>query len=211
MFRRTVVRSLLLLIAVPAFATTIISRTASDPLWDWSGVQYVSWTQSDAYTNVSVEATLRSNIGGAPALGTAYLTNLIGSLATPANNVATPFSISIGNGSFAPISLFSGLTLGPGKYYLVISPAGGVTDTALRWAGKNPNTETLGAGVTSNQDGMVYNVGDFNAAYPPASTFGLKGRTLLFSVTGDAQIPEPATGAIVLAGLCGLALLRRRG
>src|ERR1051325_9058977 len=77
------------------------------------------WTQTGSYTNVSVSALLyaQSNSG----LGSAYLMHSIGSATTPADQIAfTPFSVlPSGNPLLASfIQMFSGLTLGPGTYYL---------------------------------------------------------------------------------------------
>jgi hypothetical protein len=185
-----------------------------------SGTQpdYVSWMQTGTFTGVTVQADL----GEIPddvsdATGVAYLTNQVGTGTTQATNgQAAPFNIDITNTTAALTTLFSGLTLGPGTYYLTIN----LTDDALGWEGFNfspASTVTTASGVTANPIGECFGgtLGSCTpASYPPASaTFTTKASgILLYQVTGTASgVPEPATAGLMLAGLgIGALLLRKR-
>lgn len=198
-----------LVVVFPAAASIIIDRASGSPAGAIGDLQYVSWTQSSTFTNVSVSATLvNANpvvvTVPPPATGTAYLMNQVGPGTTSANEVTSPFSLSVPSTTLSSISLFSGLTLNSGTYFLVISP----NDLYLAWGYDGSAVTTTAGGVTANRDGFRNGP---PALYPPATGFSQKGQQLLFSVTGDSgQIPEPATAGLVLAALCGLALWRRR-
>jgi hypothetical protein len=179
----------------------------------------VSWTQTGTFTGVNVYADL----GEIPddsgdATGTAYLTNQVGATATQATNgLAAPFSIDITNTSPELVQLFSGLTLGPGTYYLTI----GLTNDELGWSGfffSPASTVTTASGVTANPIGECFGGTEGEctpASYPPASaTFTTKASSVfLYKVTGTAAsgVPEPATAGLMLAALgVGALLLRKR-
>ncbi len=167
---------------------------------------YSSWSQSVTYNNVSISAYL-FNVGpGGPATGTAYLTNQIGPGTTAANEVTGPFNITIASTSSTLTPLFSGLTLGPGNYFLTIRPT-----FNLEWDdGTAAAVRSLGFGVTQSANPNM-NQGAI-ANYAPASSFTLNGQ-LLYTVTGDLaetnSVPEPASAALALAGLGLLAYARR--
>jgi hypothetical protein len=187
-----------------------------------SGTQpdYVSWTQNGTFTGVTVQADLGEIPGDVgSATGVAYLTNQVGTGTTSSNQVAgtSPFSISITNTTAALTTLFSGLTLGPGTYYLTIN----LTDDAFGWEGfatSPSSTVTTASGVTANPIGECFGGTSGSctpASYPPASaTFTTKSPAfLLYQVTGTAAsgVPEPATAGLMLAALgIGVLLLRRR-
>lgn len=184
------------LAALPAQAMTIASRTGSAAA-SASGIGCdacdtsfaVTWTQPAAYSGVAITANLLT-IDGLAAGGTAYLTNSTG---PGAANVVPPATFTLPAGAPetpAPITLFSGLTLPAGTYYLTISNGSGNLGWAYVYGGAAENTA---AGVTIGPD-----LQDFGAltAYPPAAaTFGTfpvsaGGAThiLLFSVTTAVSI-----------------------
>jgi len=181
---------------------------------------YVSWTQTSTYTGVTVQAELFDQVDP-DATGVAYLTNQLGPGTTQlSNGQSTPFNIDITNTSPALVTLFSGLTLGPGTYYLVINP----TDSELAWQGYTTSpTVTTASGVTLGSNAVCFTTDGTPPctlpAYPPASNFSCEfcskdAGSFLYQVTGTLQssgVPEPATGGLMLAALgVGALLLRKR-
>jgi hypothetical protein len=149
-----------------------------------------SWSSTNAYSDVNID--FHSNFG--PFDGTAYLMTRIGPGTTAADEVVSN-AYSATSGSPSLTRLFSGLTLGPGSYYLVVTslPVGG-WDTPYT-AGSA--VLSIGLGVTR---GAQYIVNDGNGppdlGYPPPSLFSeLDFYDLEFQVTGSptSSAPEPAT------------------
>lgn len=207
MFRVVLAAALTLAVAaVPATAGVLISTTpAGNALCCDPEVAYESWTQSITYTDVVIQANLFAVSAAAAATGDAYLMNQVGPGTTTANEITSPFHISISNPTSAAVTLFSGLTLGPGDYFLVIGNASG-----LYWdSGSSfPPSVTLGTGVS--QSALPYGLA-VDPPYPPATTFVPKSNLAIFSVTGNiSATPEPATCVMALVALSGLMLLRRR-
>lgn len=213
MTRLLLLMGLVLLIAgLPANASIIVSVTGSNDCCE-DVVSYASWTQTVTYSNITIAASLYSD--GGTATGNAYLTTQVGTGATAATQLATA-AISIANTSPQLLNLFSGLTLGPGTYYLVINP----TTESLEWAGDFTSpTVVVGTGITLNSGWSYFNT---VATYPPATPFttGIdgsnKGNALLYTVSGTlgGSVPALSTGAVVgatlLLGVSGLWLLRRQ-
>lgn len=140
----------------------------------------VSWTQTNAYLDVSISARLYSVAEGDR--GTAYLTTRTGPGTTSADQVAVAsFSFPINP---SPIVLFSNLTLGPGTYYLIVA---GATNYWSDWFGSSGANVTLDEGVTHN--GNFY----FNAAatYLPASIPRTHSNLFqIFAVRGTRMPPN---------------------
>jgi len=181
----------------------------------------VTWSQTSTYVAVSISAYLNSS-DGAAAPGTAYLTNSLGPGAT---NVVPPAAFVVAGSQTTPTltTLFTGLTLPPGAYYLTISNA---TSNNLGWAFVNGGaTPQAGAGVTLDSPGQIDEQDNAapGAYSPPASpTFvpalaGGSNYVLLFQVLGFPPGSVPAVsngvlgGAIVLLLAAGLLLIGRRG
>jgi hypothetical protein len=123
-----------------------------------------------------------------------------------ANQAALPVSISGLSATFTNRTLFSGLTLTPGTYYIVLART---TTNSLVVQGSSTPTVTLGSGVVDRGEGIAFSL----AAYPPASGFipspVLQVPTNIFiSITGDLAAPSaiPATSPLVLL-LTGLAVV----
>ncbi len=194
MIRRHVVPFVLCLGALSASAQTIISVTGTSAGTDnEDAVGQVSWTQTTTYTGVTIQATIESCAGGAT--GTAYLT-LNGTAL--ANQIAVNNALSVGTGD-STVTLFSGLTLGPGTYYLTLSPGDNECDEIWQNIQGTPTVAT-GTGVTAGSSDAT-GAGHTVAAYPPASTF-LNSASFLFSVTGTATgapatTPAPSTGVLL--------------
>jgi len=177
---------------------TIVSTTADVSTTGGGGGGLVeSWTQTGTYSGVTITAAL-TNI---QANTTAYLMNQIG----PGTNVANQLFANSVTGT----TLFTGLTLGPGTYFLVVASPNNVSATF-----GTPPLVTTDAGVTLNAPAAS----PLNslALYAPATnftTFTTTGNHMLFSVVGNAgssSVPEPSTFGILGAGLSGLLFAARR-
>jgi hypothetical protein len=144
---------------------------------------FVSWTQTNKYLDVKITARL-STFSGLVDQGTAYLTSRVGPGATEADEVAVASFTFPSTLSGSDVLLFSGLTLGPGTYYLIIT---GEIYSGPSWSG------TLGSGPTTDI-GVTHNGGFYvpqAAAYPPASTgLPISERSQIFAVTGTRMRPN---------------------
>lgn len=184
----------------------------------------VSWTQTVGFANVSVSAYIFSEAGPDGTPGdqyTAYLTNKIGAgttaanqVANPVTNFAAPFDAPVPG---TPALLFSGLTLGPGTYYLVIQSLNN-SPSGLLWESKAGLAPTFGAGVSGGNFSRALSdgsVGQLNGAFAPASDFPLMdiGGSVMYAVTGEAAandgVPEPASRALAGLGLIAIGVTRR--
>ena len=168
----------------------------------------VSWNQAIGYDGVSI--SFQGTGISSPAAGTAYLMTSMGPGTTIADQIATtPFSELPGQSS--TISLFSGLDLPAGPYYLMIFADLG---SQLEWdAADYPDAATtLGQGVSLTfpaADGEILGGLTPYAPYPPATDFLVGFQDdLLVDVTST---PEPGTlSMLVVCGLVGL-IVRRLG
>ena len=168
-----------------------------------SGWVASTWTQTGSYSNVTIGADL------ARGTGVAYLLTQLGPGTTVANEVVAPFAVSDpGNPSINTLTtLFSGISLGPGTYFLLIDPAGG----GIFYDIAGTPTRTLDAGVTQGSDrGLSGAV----VAFSPASTNQVQANSLIFNVTGTpgavAATPEPASVGMALSGLFGIGIVLRK-
>jgi hypothetical protein len=201
-------------LAQPASASTILSVQPYNGGTFTLGAQFlsqallVSWTSVDIYSDVSITVDVEQ--GDPPLSGVAYLTTRIGPGTTPADEVATaPFIPPAVNG---PLTIFTGLDLDPGTYYLILyGPAPGLG----AWAHNINATIVTGIGVTRNPDLLANEIKTggsiVNLSYPPASTFGLYDgfqQNMILEITGEF-VPEPGTLGFALVGLAVLAGLRR--
>ena len=216
-----------MLLTIPVEAGTIVSVLGNPEgpgSLDSSStgqIAEVSWSQATAMSNVSIQAALFGAFGPNDVEHVqAYLTNAIGP-GTTAANVFAFNSVVVNNepwGQFPPVwtTLFSGLNLSAGTYYLVL----GSTDfTAWYFAvdtsstGGQPITITTAPGVTYNGTLAVWNTaccGTIDSAFLPASSgWRSDGDQNVFQVTGDT-VPEPGTFALLLTGLLAILPVTRR-
>jgi hypothetical protein len=205
-YRYHLVPFILFLGALSATGQNIITVTGTSAGVDnENATAQSSWTQTTTYTGVTIQATLDSC--GGTVTGTAYLT-LNGTAVGNQIAVNNAASVNPGaGGGDGTVTLFSGLTLGPGTYYLTINPTNtGECDELWQNIQGTPAV-TTGTGVTAGSSGAT-GAGHGAAAYPPQSAF-LNSASFLFSVTGTAATggTPPATPAPPTVILLGVALL----
>ncbi len=162
-----------------------------------------SWTSAAAYSNVTVAGELGAQ--GPSPLISAYLTNAIGPGTTVANQIGHVVSVAPSPGPTL-FTLFTGLSLAAGTYYLVIS--GPDNDIALWFPTPGAPTISKAPGVVLNDYGFANdNLGAIDPVYTPASVFQRAALNAKFTVTGTL-IPEPSTG--LLAATVAVLSLRLR-
>jgi hypothetical protein len=191
----------------------IISVTAPpvlSTLIDSSSIVSTSWSQSKAYTGVSITALVDSAIVGQTPTADAYLTTAIGPGTTTAEEIAhAQFTVpailpvcSV-NSCGAMVTLFSGLSLGPGNYFVTMGPDASSVGTVGWFPALNPTVVT-DTGVSEGTSFIASAV----ASYPPASGFTALDVAMNFTVTGTAasRIPEPPTSTLIAFGVLFLLL-----
>jgi hypothetical protein len=166
-------------------------------------VMETSFTTTSSYSNVAISANVQ-NIAGT--IAGAWLTTQIGPGATSAEQIATT-TIPLSNGG--DVSLFSGLNLNPGIYYLVLSfNSGGLASVWNVQPSASP--VTLDSGVTLGAS-MIGTFADF-PAFGPSETFSGLSSTgasnadhFMFSVTGTSSTtPEPSSVALFASAILAL-------
>ena len=199
--------------AAAAFAGTVTIVSDSGP---WSGGEQFglwvgeTWTQSGSYSGVTIAADLAGTGGVSPHVGTgtAYLMEQLGPGTTAANEVAAPFDVTAPPPSITMTTLFSGLTLGPGTYYLLVDET---NPGDLAWLSANSPSFTLDSGVT---DVSSFGISGSVASFSPASSFKLINTDYIFSVTATGvpttATPEPRILGIVGVVFVGMVLVTRR-
>ncbi len=187
------IRALLIIFAlfltVPGFSTTILSLTGDQggiedgDSSDW-GAQ--SWKQTGSYTNVDIRANLERAVLGNPfGNGFAVLEEKAGSHAVEVDS--TDFRFPKDPHLY---TLFPGLTLGPGTYYLAIYGEGfWISDLTSPLIVSAPDVSQVTDTLFSTDNGLTFQ--DTN-----------NGIWQEFQVTGTAVpasgVPEPAT--LLMAG-----------
>jgi hypothetical protein len=209
------------LFVAPSHATTLVSVTDSSFPVDragyflggqFSNVVGISWTQSDNFSDVTIDADIAGLSAGFDSV-TAYLMSAAGPGTTALSEVVAPAGVTIPTVAFAPglysgppTVLFTDLVLGPGTYFLVLTaPFSSAPNDEIIWQlATTPNTVldpsvTLGNTLLANTGTAGTNV----APFAPASTFeSFEGTSLLFDVT----TPEPGSLVLVSAALAGFVL-----
>ena len=159
------------LLTLPVFAQrqTLLSAGGSHDAG--TGIETLSqgWNLSEGFRNVTISVWL--NNGGGAGGGYAYLMRAIGSGVTCASEVASVrFDLPLGfNGMY---TLFTGLALTPGDYWLVFSKPRRGPFSYANWATSTPQDMTIAPGV--RYLGMAWvNSEDRIGEYVPASDFNV--------------------------------------
>ncbi len=180
----------------------------------------VGFSLSTEHTNVDIIATLAAFDPGGNWNLTAYLTTQIGPGTTAANEIASSSSVITLAGSqvtapytFSPQTIFSGLSLGPGNYYLLLS---GTFSTTNAWwvSSASSGLTTTGSGAATVLAPYLYGAGAPDP-YLPAGNFTSGSGAAFgfwFSISGEAveSVPDPGTAVFALPGFVLIWLLRRR-
>jgi hypothetical protein len=211
--------------ATPCAADTIINTGAGadGPSVNAAQFEAQGWTQTQTYANVDISVALFSWTPGATFDITAYLTNAIGPSAAPPALDSTTFSGETPDSNAETFLLFSGLTLGPGTYYLTLSSSDSAgEEPGALWptiCGSGcPVALDSGVVLLSQSYSVNQSFGVQDLAYAPGSTFPPpSGPALNLTVVDDGlqdpSIPEPATfteAVIAMAGLLIATRLRTR-
>jgi hypothetical protein len=199
-----------LLFALSLISATLPAATIIDIVAAGQGVgvgaHYAEFSLSSTWTNVAISLEL-GNAFSTPTANV-FLTNQVGTGTLP--GLIPAGNEYVASLSFVPVNgdntVFSGLTLAPGNYFITFEPTGG----AVGWIGFGgaPVTQTTGSGVT-----YLGSNGLNAAAFAPAGTLSTNIRTNNFTVTGDLQvagIPEPSTFALTLGAAALLYFKSRR-
>ena len=159
------------------------------------------FTLTDSFTDMSF--TLIADLQGVS--GTVYLTDKIG-VGTTAADVIASVAFDSPNSGVGPLTLLTGVSLGPGTYHFLVAPSSGEGF----WATADPKNVTTAAGVTfvGYEFATNRNPGTLDFTLPPDSTFypELTDPTgHWFEIDGvPATVPEPASIVLLLACLSSL-------
>jgi hypothetical protein len=156
--------------------TIIISVTAPpslSTLIHGSSVVSTAWSQSKPYTGVSIAVLVNSALVGQTPMADAYLTTRIGPGTTVMDEIAhTRFTVPAElavcseHSCGAMVTLFSGLSLGPGNYFVTMSP-NAMSNGLVGWFPSINPTVLVDTGVSKEASFIAFAV----ASYPPASVF----------------------------------------
>jgi hypothetical protein len=205
-YQKTIAIMACLAFSAVTHAANIFTLSGPSPFgFGGFALQMQSWNQTTTYTNVSITMPL-ADLSGPPIAGvegTVYLMRQIGPGTTASSEVAPPVSITGLTNVSATRTLFSGLTLSPGNYYVVLVPTTSTPQSMSPFAASTPAI-ALGTGVTA----LGIGVGT-PTSYPPASDFtvSLDENNLIINVSGDAAIAAQAPVATPSLNAVGILLL----
>jgi hypothetical protein len=202
------------LICPLASAATIISGTGPSDTSNFIGcvpffgptcqptALAASWSSTQSYQNLNIGFY---SSGGGPIH--AYLTNHIGTSTTVGNVLqsANPSSTPAGL-----MTLFTGLSLGPGTYYLVLTSTDVTSGNLGLWTGSNNATVVTGSGISNLTYYRASNTTDYTGPFASGAQNG-PNAGLDYLITGDVAtgVPEPSSLGIVFCAGVALAMTRR--
>jgi hypothetical protein len=177
--------------------------------------QYVQqqWTQTQAYQNVDIAIFLYSWSPDIPFHVSAFLTADTGPSAIPPPLATTSFTGVTANDVGQEFTLFSGLTLGPGTYYLTLSSTDVGAQVGAIWLEGPATPLFVDTGITLAAPGFLDNTA--GVTYPPASVFTPDTSAPAFAFlapldfTMVSSAPEPST-VTMFAAAAGLLFFWRR-
>ncbi|MCW5966683.1 MAG: PEP-CTERM sorting domain-containing protein [Bryobacterales bacterium] len=184
-----------------SFANASLSET---------NVRAISWNQTVESRNVSISAYLRDNLGG-DLLGNAYITTSIGIGTTTDSVVASStFSAPFLNPVSTPVTIFTGLDLSPGTYYLVLQGPAGPFANNFSWYASQVTDVFAATGFSLGSNFFSLNT-SADTTFAPASEFTAITIDLNYLIRIESvEIPEPGTAILLCVGLFGLGWLQRR-
>jgi hypothetical protein len=201
--KRSLVAAGFLAVAACASAgpITIVSATGTfngQAIADWVGE---TWTQTGTYTNVTITAQLNGGVA-LPTTANIYLLNDLGPGTTAGSNQIAYELETMPAGTHG-VTLFTGLTLGPGTYYLLAD------EVDAGWTGSSSPVYTTDTGISSIS--AFTNTGAI-AGYSPDTSYHLTSGAYIFSVTGTPTnaAPEPGTFALLSLGTAAVVLASRK-
>jgi len=200
-------------------AATLLDITAPPPFGALTGSGYfvTSWTQTNTWSNVTIAMPLLDGRPGNPdgTEGYAYLVNRVGPGTTAAHNMAPPLIVTGLGSSFADTTLWTGLTLPPGTYYLILVPITADPTSISPAIPSAPNSPSYATGpgvaVVQNTVQLPNNV-PIDPIFPPASPFAVFDEAVpsnfITYVSGDpGPLPQPTATPVPTLGHAALALL----
>lgn len=184
-----------------ATATTLIDYGNAPGIYAAGQGLAVSWQQTSTAQNVSISAVLGPYFQTTTTDPvTAYLTTVVGPGTSLADQVATSIvQVAPFSGTAASYTLFSGLALSPGTYYLVIGnnagyPVGWVSSTTPGVV-EAPGFTYQGAFSVNGTAGPVDPYTPASAFFPIPDSASPAAYGLLFDVTGTVVSASPEPGS----------------
>jgi hypothetical protein len=170
----------------------------------------VSWSESVTYSKVTISAFIYTDpFNPNYRAGTAYLTTSIGPGTTPqVDQVAqTTFTVPPYSLTAQPFVVFSGLTLAPGTYYVLIGGPQNATEY-YDWSASYSPVVNTGSGI-SNVHFLQALGNGVDPLYPPALPVGSPSETPLLTIA--TPVPEPASTGFVIVALVVIGFVLLRG
>jgi hypothetical protein len=202
--------------AVSLQANTIISTSGQagiSTLISSRRAVWVSWTASQSYSDVSISVFIDSSFPGETPSATAYLTTQIGpgttalghEIASAMFTVPSVLPVCLPGICGATVTVLSGLTLGPGTYFLTLG-SDAPTSPVVGWFPIIGSFSTVSdSGVTLSSVVGTTGFSGPVVGYPPGNLFEVNnffGLAQIFEVTGTpVPVPEPGAGYLVGLGV----------